>query len=349
MKKFKILVLFMAISAITFYSCSDNESIENQAETKKSTALRVVLNEFKKANNISGRSASNDAFCFEFVYPLTLSYNTGTVVTVASFDGLVSLLSNENEQVYISGIAFPFQVVLLSDNTTTTINNEQDLWNIIDGCNFTTYDDYVFNSLCYDFVFPLSFVTENNQIITVANQQELFDLFVNPNQSNLIYDFSYPFSVIYESQTVVINNEYEFYQMNSNCDPNIGCICPAVYAPVCVQTAAGIVAFSNSCEAECAGYTTADFVNCNSNNGNGFDGLGTCFTIQYPVQVQYQGALFTVNDDNELFSYLNTPNGGATINYPIVIVSIPTPSTPSITFTINNESGLNDVTAQICN
>lgn len=43
------------------------------------------------------------------------------------------------------------------------------------------------------------------------------------------------------------------------------CICPAIYDPVCVQTAAGVVfTFSNACEAECAGFDADDFVNCNT-------------------------------------------------------------------------------------
>jgi hypothetical protein len=100
----------------------------------------------------------------------------------------------------------------------------------------------------------------------------------------------------------------------------------------------------NACYAECAGYTAADFVNCNPNTGSGFDQLGTCFTVVYPIQVQFQGAVYTIFSDNELLTFLNAP-GGATVVYPIQINAIAQP----ITLTVASEQGLLDVTAQICN
>lgn len=44
------------------------------------------------------------------------------------------------------------------------------------------------------------------------------------------------------------------------------CICPDVFDPVCVQTGAGILFFPNLCEAECAGFTIDDVVDCEDNN-----------------------------------------------------------------------------------
>jgi hypothetical protein len=348
MKKIKILLLLLTISVAGFYSCTDNDPVENEVVTTKSIGIRTVLNYIKKGNNSAGRSSQSTSlqstsFGFDFVYPITLSYNNGTTITVASYEGLIEVLTNENENLYIDGIAFPFQVVLASDGSTVTINNEEEFWDLIDTIEIETIDDYAFSSLCYDFVYPFSLIDQNNQTIVISNQNDLLGLFTNPNNQTVILDFVYPFSVISNNETVVINDAYEFFDLNSDCLPTV-CICPTDYNPVCVNTSNGIEEFSNACYAECAGYTAADFVNCNPNTGSGFDQLGTCFTVVYPIQVQFQGAVYTIFSDNELLTFLNAP-GGATVVYPIQINAIAQP----ITLTVASEQGLLDVTAQICN
>lgn len=40
------------------------------------------------------------------------------------------------------------------------------------------------------------------------------------------------------------------------------CVCPDVYDPVCVELASGTILFANLCEAECAGFTAMDVVDC---------------------------------------------------------------------------------------
>lgn len=344
MKKFLILTLFTALFAGSFTSCSDNESIENEAVTQESTALRIMINEMKNSNTSNkGMGVNGDNFFIDFVYPINLSFNNGTVVTVSSQEGLISILNNETSDLYITGIAFPFQFVVGEEGTIVTINNEDEFWEFIEDQDVATYDDYVFSGSCYEFVYPLSFLDVNNQTVTVANQTELLSLFSDPVQGVLIVDFIYPFSVIYEGQIVVVNNEFEYYEISEPCFPDDGCVCPEVYDPVCVQTAAGVLEFPNQCVAECAGFTTADFLDCDTNTGSGFEGLGTCFTIQYPIQVQFQGAVFNVNNDSELTTYLNS--GAATVNYPIVIMHATTP----MVFTIASEAGLISVTSQLCN
>jgi hypothetical protein len=343
MKKFKLLFLVTTLVISMFYSCSDENSVGNDQNVEKSIGLRTVLNNIKKGNNIAGKNSQTTSSGFDFVYPITLSYNNGTTITVASFEGLIEILTNENENLYIDGIAFPFQVVLASNGSTVTINNEEEFWGLIDTLEIETIDDYAFSQLCYEFVYPFSLVNQNNQTIVISSQNELLGLFTNPNSGTLILDFVYPFSVIYNNQTIVINDAYEFFELNNDCLSTV-CICPTDYNPVCVQTATGIEEFPNACYAECAGYTAADFVNCNPNTGSGFDQLGTCFTIAYPIQVQFQGAAVPVNSDSELFTYLNS-SSGATVVYPIVISGIAVP----VTVTVASEQGLLDVTAQICN
>lgn len=291
MKTFKILVLLLAFTTVTFYSCSDSNPIENESTAQKSIALRTVLNELKSVNNITGRLTN--PFCFDFVYPVTFSYNNGTAVTVATFEGLLDVLSNESSTTYIAGIVFPFQV--MGNGAITTINNEEEFTALVQSCGFNTFLDDLNNTFCFDIVFPIN-VQLNGQVTAVNSLEELLNIGNDPTSNGEI-QIVFPISVIYNNDTVVVNSIYEFYEMTNNCDQG-GCVCTQEYAPVCVQTANGIVEFGNMCYAECAGYTQNDLVPCNPNSCNITNlevTVGNCNPdFSYPL---------TIN-----FSYVNAPS-----------------------------------------
>jgi hypothetical protein len=130
--------------------------------------------------------------------------------------------------------------------------------------------------------------------------------------------------------------------------PNCGCNCPTNFDPVCVATPTGITQYNNSCLAICAGHTASEFVTCGVAPNNFSTQLGSCFNMVYPVQVQYQGALVTVNSDGELLQYYfpNLSPQPAMV-YPITILL----STPAGTVTANvaNQTTLQDLIASHCN
>jgi hypothetical protein len=342
MKKSLLVLIAVGIISIFFNSCSEQTSSEIQAETTKSSALRSILNGFKVQNNISGKSTQTNDFCFDFVYPITLSYSNGTTVVATSQASLISLLTTENSAVYIDGIVFPFQVVLASTSTTQTITTEAQLWTLVESCNIPTNDDYVFTGPCYDFVYPLSVVTYDNQTVVVPNYDAFLALFTSPSSTTVIVDFVYPFSVVYQNQTVVISNSYDFWEINENCTIDSSCNCPTIYAPVCVNIGNNdIVEFPNSCTAECAGFTSADFVVCtnsdddnDNDNDNGFSEiLNNCLAITYPVGVQYNGMVASVTTNAELMQY-TYPNAIPLFVYPIQVSLI---GVPNSTTTISSE------------
>jgi hypothetical protein len=261
MKNIKYLLLFIITLVSVFVSCS---SSDETIETQKSNALRIYLNEFKGENNISGKNVAIDSdMCFEFVYPLTLAYNNGTTVTVSNETELIAVLENETSQLHINGIAFPFNLITPGSTTPITISNESEFWSVINACDMDTYDDYIALGSCYSFVYPFSFLMSNNQTVTLNNDQDLINLLMQlGNDNNYIVNLVYPFSVNNNNTIIQINNEYEFAQLNNDCNDS-SCICPTVVNPVCVSISGVIIQFPNACVAECAGYTTADFVNCN--------------------------------------------------------------------------------------
>ncbi|RKS01936.1 hypothetical protein [Flavobacterium sp. 102] len=344
MKKIKILLLLLTVSVAGFYSCTDNDPVENEVVTSKSISLRTTLNEIKKANNINGKnelSTQDQAFCFNFVFPLNLSYNNGTVVTVSSYEGLIAVLTSETSTFYFEGIQFPFQVQ--QEGVITTIDDEAEFFALILDCNFPTVNNFVFDFTCYDIVYPISIINANNETVVIETQVELMQYVSTPTgvstyQLNIVF----PISIEQNGLTIVVNDLYEFFEINNDCAGS-SCICTADFNPVCVETTNGTVMYSNACFALCDGFTEADFVTCNTTAVETFaTTLGDCFTMNYPVQIQHQGALVTVNNDGELLQYYfpNQSDVPAFV-YPVTINR--TTPTGSFVVTIANQTAFWDV------
>ncbi len=322
MKTLKLLYLFLAVSAAAIYSCSDDNPIENHANTQSSIALRTTLSEYKKANGIFSQSPATE-LRFEFVFPVTFSYNTGTVVTVTSLDGLLDILSNETSQLYLSGIEFPFQVIqqTATGPVTSTISNEGAFFALLESSGITTYNDALTNTLCFDIVFPISVNTATGTQ-EITNDAELAAYMDSANPV-VGLQIVFPIEVLYEGQIVTVTNIFDFYEMVQNCD---ACICTADYQPVCVQTANGTLQFSNACFALCSGYTQNDFVSCstdcsinnltvevgdcNNDAANTYE-LTVNFTYTNPTSTQFE----VRNNSNFLIATYNLADLPVTITH----------------------------------
>jgi hypothetical protein len=354
MKTFKLLLLVVAFSSVTFSSCSDSSPIENQTVTQKSVALRTTIFELVKANPPGDRASNNptksnrltpaNPFCFEFVYPIVVSYNNDTAVTVSSSEGLWDIISNESPTLFLEGIVFPFQVV--KDVTYQTINSESEFIALINNCGFNNLYDEIHNTYCFDIVFPIT-LEFNGQIVTINSEEELLIFGDAPGFSGQI-NIVFPINVIYEHQTIVVNSLYGFYELVSNC--NDGCVCTQEYAPVCVQTPNGIVEYGNLCFALCAGYTQSDLVPCSPitectiMNLTATPGVCDPSTFQYPVTINFDAGNTTATHF-EVWSSANFPIGVYPIaslpitiqNYPESILGAPNLNLVTIKITENNE------------
>ena len=346
MKKLKLILVLFAAFTVIFQSCSSSDDV---AEPQKSAALRIYLKEMKTAFNISRRASSADPeMCFEFVYPITLSYNNGTTIVVTNENELITILENESRDLYIDGISFPFDILVAGSNTPVTIANEDDFWNAIENCDIDTYDDSISGNDCFTFVYPFSLLTNNNQTIAITNESALLELLENINNDNYIIDFVYPFSVVFNNETVQIENAFEFEELIDDCS-DFNCNCPDVYLPVCVNIGNETIEFTNACTAECAGFTSADFVDYRDNNNNNSfaDVLENCLIISYPVQVQYNGAVVTAQNDAQLLQLFNpSQNQIPAFNYPITISF---EDNPNVSYTVTNQIGLIELINIHCN
>lgn len=349
MKTMRPAAVLVTLIAFLFYSCSDSSPIEKENNAEKSVALRTTIFELVKANAVGNRSASTpgkqnritpqNPFCFEFVYPLVLSYNNGTAVTVNSSEGLWNIINNESPNFFLDSIVFPFQVI--QNQQTQTISSEQEFVALINNCGFNNLYDEIHNTYCFDIIFPVS-IASNGQITVINSEEELQIFGDSPGFTGQI-QLVFPIQVLYQNQISTINSLYEFYQMALNCSND--CVCTQEYMPVCVQTPNGIVEFGNMCYAICAGYTQNDLVPCQPVNECVISNLAATPSACNPTTGTYS---LTINFDVtnttainfEVFSSSNLPLG----SFPITQLPVTIPDYPA---SVLGAPNLNSVTIRI--
>lgn len=159
MKNIKLWVFSIVTVLLIFMSCTNEETIiDPQPNTQQSESLitslnRLINQQYDENGNVdeSLNPAGNIVFdfCFDFVFPIELSYNTGTLVTVNSLDELIDIYIASTDNLFINGIAFPFQVETYNENSNAieieTINSEDEFFNLLENCGF---EDDVEDCIC---------------------------------------------------------------------------------------------------------------------------------------------------------------------------------------------------------
>ncbi len=163
MKNFKLFLLSFALIIGCFTSCTNDDPIVEEQNIDQSESITTTLERLSEQYSSQGDvipSANPTGnivfdFCFDFVYPLNLSYNNGSTVTVESLEDLVDILINSSNDLYINGIAFPFNVETYDAASdaivVVTINSEEDFVALLEDCDF----DVVDTCECYEYYDPV--------------------------------------------------------------------------------------------------------------------------------------------------------------------------------------------------
>ena len=148
MKKYVKLIFGFFIILVISIACTNDDSNIELAEVHQSTSIQSALNQLRSYYHEDGTineemNPTNNLvfdFCFEFIYPLSLSYNNEVIVTVSSVEELVNVIINSSQDLYITGVVFPFDVTLYdiesNELIVQTINNEEEFSNLIANCYF---------------------------------------------------------------------------------------------------------------------------------------------------------------------------------------------------------------------
>lgn len=141
MKILKITLAFTVLSLV-FISCNKESTTDTPQDNEKvslSETANIVtksLNTNVSENNGSATDLGDSLefdFCFKFVYPITLAYNNGTEIIVASDQQLLTIIASLTESLYIDRIGFPFRIETM--NGQQTISTEGEFLTAISSCD----------------------------------------------------------------------------------------------------------------------------------------------------------------------------------------------------------------------
>jgi hypothetical protein len=235
MKNLKLALLSIFLIALSFTSCTNDEPVIEPQNIEDSQSITTSLAQLKTQFNSEGNitPTNNPAgnivfdFCFDFVYPINLSYNNGATVTVNNLDGLIDIMVASTNELYINGIAFPFDVETFDNNTNSivieTIENEEEFVELLLSCNFddTVGCPEVYDPVCVEVTDPngLTFtITYTNACYALEDgftENDFIDDCSNDFYAGGLFDcfsINFPVDLITEDgEIITINTEEEFY------------------------------------------------------------------------------------------------------------------------------------------
>ena len=237
MKNFKLSIFSTLIVLLAFTSCSNEDTIvDTQQNNEESESITTTLGRLSQQYDENGNvdQANNPAgnivfdFCFDFVFPIDLSFNTGTTVTVNSLEELVEIYNASTEDLFINGIAFPFQVETYNEDSNAleieTINNEDEFFSLLEDCNFDDIDDCLcteeYDPVCVNVTdldgetYTISYPNSCHAICDGFNEED-FSVECEENfdiGGSECFEFVYPISIILdEVDTVTVNSNEELF------------------------------------------------------------------------------------------------------------------------------------------
>ena len=237
MKNFKVSIFSVLIVLLAFTSCTNEETIvDTQQNTEESESITTTLGRLSQQYDENGNvdQTNNPAgnivfdFCFDFVYPIDLSFNTDTTVTVNSLDELIDIYSSSTENLFINGIAFPFQVETYNENSNTleieTINNEDEFFSLLEDCNFDEIEDCYcteeYDPICVNVtdldgeLFTISYPNACYAICDGFTEDDFSEECEQDYDSGAgeCFEFVYPISIILdEGDPVIVNSREELF------------------------------------------------------------------------------------------------------------------------------------------
>lgn len=168
--------------------------------------------------------------CYDIVYPFTFVLEDGSHVTVQDESELDDIIFSNNPP---EDFVYPIELID-EDGEVHLVESEEDLEDLLDECEEEEEFDeegivYIFTLVstdldapeveaCYNYVYPVSVMDDDGEVLSANSDDELFDLL---EENDYLEDFVYPLSVIEleTGETLTINDEEEAWELIEDCLP----------------------------------------------------------------------------------------------------------------------------------
>ena len=249
-----------------FFACN-NESIDTvEQENNNDNALVMEsISEFMRQFDDNGNLDENENptgnmaidFCFDFVYPLSFYYNDGSILTVESVEAFIEILINLDEEFYINGVVYPFDVEVFNEASTSfeiiTIENDEDFEHLLENCAFDDEEYYcpeIWDPVC------IELNTQNGESFIIT-------------YPNYCYAFLDGFSEEDFLEECDVYDDEDGHDDECECNEECESCLQEDIVPVCVEitfpnnpSETYIEIFPNACFAICFGFSEEDFIDC---------------------------------------------------------------------------------------
>jgi hypothetical protein len=226
MKLMKLFIIFFLV-----LSCKEETfEVSEKLTYKESLSLRLSIQSIKKIKNLVAKTDSDyrisgvipSELCFDFKYPISVQYNNSSVLNVSSFSQFVELILSETPELHMTGIGFPFTVVMSSDNSEQVISSETSFETLIESCGYGTLTFEEIKNVyatCFDFNYPISIII-NGTTYTFNSENDAVLLAAAFTQKVVSFNFIYPFSIKYtaNNQNANVPDYYTFTNIIAGCN-----------------------------------------------------------------------------------------------------------------------------------
>tara|TARA_B110000444_G_scaffold259025_1_gene301555 strand:+ start:20667 stop:22046 length:1380 start_codon:yes stop_codon:yes gene_type:complete len=224
MKKYAKLIFGFLLLLVISVACTNDDSNIELVEVHQSTSIQNALNQLRSYYHEDGTinedmNPTNNLvfdFCFEFIYPLSLSYNNEVIVTVNSIEELINVIINSSQELYIDGVVFPFDVTLYdvesNELVVQTINDEEEFSNLIADCYFND------PCICTEEYDPVCVeIIANDSVMVITFPNSCYAFCEGFTESDLVNCENNTECAIYDLEVITGNcNEDDTYNMTIN-------------------------------------------------------------------------------------------------------------------------------------
>ncbi|WP_223033019.1 LamG domain-containing protein [Hanstruepera marina] len=212
LKPFYLLIVLLGLT----FSCQDEvveETPTNEEETLVADSNLAVLMRNTVTLDGSMDNIIDHANCILIDLPVTVVVNgvTLTIESVEDYDAIEEIIdefTNDQDEIEIQ---FPI-VIILSDYTEVTIENQEELETYIEDCFGENEPDDDIE--CIDFQYPITFSIYNSNFqvidtVEIHSDQELY-VFIEELEGGVLASINFPINMVLASGEVIeVNNNTE--------------------------------------------------------------------------------------------------------------------------------------------